>query len=109
MSLYPPCTLYVILCMRPRTYYVGTTSCDKRKRFHEHFVEKKGSLWTMKHGCRRVVKSFTIPVEMAGRYENLVWLHYARIYGPQNVRGGDVVILGPISPWLKTQYPYRAL
>ena len=35
--------------------------------------------------------------------ENEVWMHYARIYGPENVRGGDVTIMGPIPPRLLPQ------
>ena len=30
-------------------------------------------------------------------------MHYARIYGPENVRGGDVTILGPIPGWALPQ------
>lgn len=107
--IYPPCSLYVIQCETPRHYYVGTTNCRLKKRLDEHFIEKKGALWTTRHGCKRVVKRFTIPIEKANYYENLVWLHYARIYGAENVRGGDVTILGPIEPFLKKRYPYNAL
>ena len=35
--LYPPCTLYVVQCKTPRTWYVGTTLREKHKRFQEHF------------------------------------------------------------------------
>ena len=26
-------------------------------------------------------------------------MHYARLYGPENVRGGDIVHTGPIPNW----------
>ena len=47
--------------------------------------------------------SFPVSVAEASRLENEVWMHYARIYGPENVRGGDVTILGPIPPRLLPQ------
>ena len=37
------------------------------------------------------------------RSPGAVWMHYARIYGPENVRGGDVTIMGPIPPRLLPQ------
>lgn len=88
----PPCTLYVIQCKTPRHFYVGTTYRHKKKRFAEHFAGW-GCKWTRKHGCKRVIVSFSVPLGKASRYENDVWMHYARIYGPENVRGGDVTIV----------------
>ena len=89
---YPPCTLYVVQCRTPRTWYVGTTLREKYKRFEEHF-DGSGCKWTMRHGCRRVALSFPVSVAEASRLENEVWMHYARIYGPERVRGGDVTIV----------------
>ena len=88
----PPCTLYVVQCKTPRTWYVGTTLRQKHKRFHEHFAGY-GCKWTKRHGCRRIAVSFPVPVRQASRLENDVWMHYARIYGPERVRGGDVTIV----------------
>ena len=34
------------------------------------------------------------------RWENAAWMYFARLYGPENVRGGDVTILGKITPRL---------
>ena len=89
---FPPCTLYVVQCNTPRTWYVGTTLRQKHKRFDEHFAGY-GCKWTKRHGCRRIALSFSVPVHRASRLENDVWLHYARIYGPERVRGGDVTIV----------------
>ena len=90
--IYPPCTLYVVQCGTPRTYYVGTTLRQKEKRFQEH-REGTGCKWTMRHGYRRIVRHFTVSREEASRLENDVWMFYARIYGPERVRGGDVTIV----------------
>lgn len=87
------CTLYVIQCETPRHWYVGTTlRNDPHVRFAEHFAGY-GSKWTARHGCKRIALSFRIPIDGASRVENDVWMHYARIYGPERVRGGDVTIV----------------
>lgn len=91
--IYPPCTLYVIQCKSPRTYYVGTTYRHKKKRFDEHF-EGWGSRWTQRHGCRRVVASWEVPLAEASQLENEVYMHYARVYGHERIRGGDVTYVG---------------
>ena len=95
----PPCTLYVIRCRTPRHFYVGTTLRNKHTRFQEH-IDGYGSRWTSRHGYRRIDRAFTVPVSQASQLENEVWMHYARIYGPENVRGGDVTILDTIPPSL---------
>ena len=90
--LYPPCTLYVIECVTPKTFYVGTTYRDKRKRYREHF-DGDGCKWTTRHGAKRVVASWSVGLGEASQIENEVWMHYARIYGPERVRGGDVTFV----------------
>lgn len=90
--IYPPCTLYVVACRTPRHFYVGTTLRQKHKRFGEHF-DGTACKWTSRHGCRRIVCSFPVPTGRASQIENDVWMHYARVYGPTNVRGGDVTIV----------------
>ena len=87
--IYPPCTLYVVKCKSPRTWYVGTTVRQKHKRFEEHFAGY-GCKWTKRHGCARIVCSFPVNRFEASRLENDVWMHYARIYGPERVRGGTL-------------------
>ena len=87
-----PCTLYVVQCNTPRTWYVGTTLRARHKRFAEHFAGV-GCKWTRRHGCKRIVLHFPVSCAEASRAENDVWLHYARIYGPERVRGGDVTIV----------------
>ena len=57
------CTLYVVECVTPNTWYVGTTCREKHKRFEEHFAGV-ACKWTMRHGD-----------------------------GPERVRGGDVTIV----------------
>ena len=90
--IYPPCTLYVVQCETPRTWYVGTTLRQKHKRFQEHF-EGGGCKWTGRHGCRKIVLSFPVSRSEASQIENEVWMHYARRFGPERVRGGDVTIV----------------
>jgi len=34
-----------------------------------------------------------VPLGKASSLENDVWMHFARRYGPENVRGGDVTIV----------------
>ena len=75
--MYPPCTLYVIRCQTPNKWYVGSTYRQKHKRFDEHRAGY-GSKWTARHGFNR---SLTIPIDK-GEYENDLWMHYARLYGP---------------------------
>ena len=82
-----PCTLYVVQCNTPRTWYVGTTLRERHKRFDEHFAGV-GCKWTRRHGCKRIVLHFPVSCAEASRAENDVWMHYARIYGPERVRGG---------------------
>ena len=101
-DLYPPCTLYVIRCKTPRHFYIGTTLRRARVRYQEH-KDGYGSRWTARHGYRRLDRSFTVPRSRASQIENEVWMHYARIYGPENGRGGDVTILGPIPGWALPQ------
>ena len=101
-DLYPPCTLYVIRCKTPRHFYVGTTLRRKCVRYQEH-KDGYGSRWTARHGCRNTVTRFTVECSRSAQKENEVWMHYARIYGPENVRGGDVTILGPIPGWALPQ------
>ena len=41
-----------------------------------------------------MVAAFTVPLETSSQMENEVWMHYARIYGHERVRGGDVTFVG---------------
>ena len=95
MGFYPPCTLYVILCQTPKTFYVGTTYRSLSKRLAEHFEDGKGSNWTIRHGCKRVVAKWEVSRATGSRVENEVWMWYAREYGPERVRGGDVTVVLP--------------
>ena len=90
--IYHPCTLYVVKCKTPGRYYVGTTYRNKFTRFAEHFAGY-GCKWTKRHGCARIIKSFTVPLATASSLENDVWMYLARLHGPENVRGGDVTIV----------------
>ena len=86
-----PTTLYVLKMKTPGKYYVGTTTRHKLTRIGEHRASMYCK-WTQKHGFRRVLKAFSIPPNRQQKIEKDVWMHYARIYGPHNVRGGDVTI-----------------
>ena len=94
-----PMTLYVIRCVTPNHFYVGTTLRDYNIRYQEH-KDGYGSRWTARPGCRNTVTRFTVECCRSAQKENEVWMFYARRYGPENVRGGDVTILGPITPSL---------
>jgi len=87
-------TLYVVECETPNTFYVGTTYRHPSKRYREHF-EGWGCKWTRRHGCKRILASWEVNPATASRDENDVWMHYARIYGAERVRGGDVTYVGP--------------
>ena len=87
--LYPPCTLYVVECETPNTFYVGTTYRFKQSRYAEHFGGW-GCKWTIKHGCRRIVEEWIVGRGEASQLENEKWMELARIHGPCRVRGGDV-------------------
>lgn len=90
--MYPPVTLYIVECETPDTYYVGTTLRQKQKRFKEHF-DGVGCKWTKRHGCKRIIKSFPVGTHIASQMENQVWMYYARLFGPERVRGGDVTMV----------------
>ena len=85
--LYPPCTLYVVECETPNTFYVGTTYRFKQSRYAEHFGGW-GCKWTIKHGCRRIVEEWIVGRGEASQLENEKWMELARIHGPCRVRGG---------------------
>ena len=86
--IYPPCTLYIIACDTPRHFYIGTTLRLKEKRFLEHF-SKEGCAWTVRHGCKKVLKSFPVPKNRASALENEMLCFFCQKYGWQGVRGGD--------------------
>ena len=102
--IYPPCTLYVVQCETPNTFYVGTTYRHKKKRYDEHFAGD-GCKWTARHGCRRIIASWSVDKGEASQLENEVWMYYARLYGPERVRGGDVTLVAPhtdeLPDWVK--------
>jgi hypothetical protein len=48
----------------------------------------------MRHGCKRIALSFTVPMDKASQAENDMWMYYARyVCGPERVRGGDITIV----------------
>ena len=104
VDIYPPCTLYVVQCKTPNTFYVGTTYRHKKKRYDEHFAGD-GCKWTARHGCRRIIASWSVDKGKASQLENEVWMYYARLYGPERVRGGDVTLVAPhtdeLPDWVK--------
>ena len=68
VPFYPPCTLYVVQCNTPRTWYVGTTLRERHKRFEEHFAGV-ACKWTRRHGCKRIVLHFPVSCGEASRAE----------------------------------------
>ena len=83
--------VYVIKCLAYNKYYVGSTFRTFWKRMQEH--KTKGCRWTTRHGFGRVVAKIPSTRGTMSQLENEVWMHYARIYGPERVRGGDVTIV----------------
>ena len=100
-----PCTLYVMKCKTPNTYYVGTTIRPLYVRLREHFGGY-GCKWTRRHGVTRCIAKWEVGYGEASRIENRVMLYYARIYGIERVRGGDVTFVGPddtLPDWVNPQ------
>ena len=98
--------VYVIKCLTPNKYYVGSTFRTFWKRMEEH--REKHCRWTTRHGFGRVVAKIACTRAAMSQRENEVWMHYARqVCGPENVRGGDVTYCGspgePLPGWIMPQ------
>ena len=88
--MYPPCTLYVVQCETPKTFYIGTTYRHKKKRYDEHFAGY-GCKWTKRHGCRRIVASWSVDRGQASQIETKSGCSMLEFTGP--IRGGDVPLV----------------
>ena len=75
-------------------YYVGQTD-DPDFRFQEH-LSGKGAKWTRKHRPTHLLLTKDISVETAAEallYENWLTMHYMELFGWENFRGGDYVVV----------------
>ena len=54
--------VYVIECMSPEHWYVGSTYRELHARIQEH-EEGFGCVWTQRHGFRRVAMWRDVPCE----------------------------------------------
>ena len=82
--------IYVIECESPDHWYVGSTYRELYERVKEH-EDDYGSLWTRRHGFRRVAMWRDVPTGSCSVLEDELteWLMHQ--YGVRNVRGGNYV------------------
>ena len=82
--------IYVIECRARNHFYVGTTYRELYDRIQEH-ENRRGSLWTTRHGYKRMALWADVRTEHASKLEDELteWLMHR--YGIRNVRGGNYV------------------
>lgn len=79
-------TIYVLECERGK-YYVGSTQ-NKKKRFYQHLVTGRGSVWTREYKPLRILKQYKrIPKAYALGLESRVTAEAMLQFGVNNVRG----------------------
>jgi len=86
---------YVLECSDNK-YYVGI-AYNLQKRLTSHFSEsnKRGSVFTNVYKPIKCIATYDLNTESrdeAELYENLLTIHYAKIYGYENVAGGNFVV-----------------
>ena len=86
---------YVLECTDNK-YYVGI-AYNLKKRLSSHFSEsyKGGSVFTKIYKPMKCIATYDLKTESrdeAELYENLLTIHYAKIYGYENVAGGKFVV-----------------
>ena len=86
--------VYVIECNKPNCWYVGSTFRELYDRIDEH-SSHCGSVWTRRHGFKRMVLWRDVPEGACTSLENELteWLMHQ--FGIKNVRGGDYVNCRP--------------
>ena len=86
--------IYVIECRARNHFYVGTTYRELYDRIQEH-ENRRGSLWTTRHGYKRMALWADVRTEHASKLEDELteWLMHR--YGIRNVRGGNYVNCRP--------------
>ena len=82
--------IYVCSLQTPGYYYVGCTLREAHHREREH-AEGRGSLWTTKHGFKRMVFSQLVRTGTGCRLEDDLTLALMYRYGWGAVRGGNFV------------------
>ena len=82
--------IYVIECRARNHFYVGTTYRELYDRIQEH-ENRRGSLWTTRHGFKRMALWADVRTEHASALEDELteWLMHR--FGIRNVRGGNYV------------------
>lgn len=86
---------YVLECSNNK-YYVGI-GYNPSKRIASHFSEsmKRGSVFTRIYKPIKCIATYDLNTESyqeAELYENLLTIHYSKIYGSENVAGGNFVV-----------------
>lgn len=86
--------VYVIECVKPNCWYVGSTFRELYDRIDEH-SSHCGSVWTRRNGFKRMVLWRDVPEAGCSSLENELteWLMHQ--FGIKNVRGGDYVNCRP--------------
>ena len=86
--------IYVIECRARNHFYVGTTYRELYDRIQEH-ENRRGSIWTTRHGYKRMALWADVRTEHASALEDELteWLMHR--FGIRNVRGGNYVNCRP--------------
>lgn len=86
--------LYVLEC-EVNKYYIGI-AYDVKKRFRQHIRGfKTGAVFTSIHHPIKCIELLELPIEnwdMAELYENYKAIEYCKIYGNENVAGGNFCV-----------------
>jgi hypothetical protein len=86
--------LYVLECIGNR-YYIGI-AYDVKKRFRQHIKgEKSGAVFTSIYHPIKCIELFELQIEdwdLAEVYENIKTIEYSKIYGNENVAGGNFCV-----------------
>lgn len=86
---------YVLECSEKK-YYIGI-AYNLKKRLFEHFSDsiKRGAVFTRIYKPVKCIATYDLKTESKDEgelYENLLTIHYAKIYGFENVAGGNFVV-----------------
>ena len=81
--------LYVVECVTPNHYYVGSTAQELYDRIDEHESGLSGCCkWGRQHGFKRLVCWDTATASDCDRLEDVLTSYLMTWFGAANVRGG---------------------
>ena len=84
--------LYVVECKTAYHYYVGTTTRVLSNHGGLRLLEHKegwGSLFTAKHGFRRMLFVSLVPTDQASVLENALTRYLMHVFGYKKANGGN--------------------